>query len=151
MISNLHYLFTSTLIFNVFFSAIYFAYAILLAYVPMQFSRCSESSLQVSPSLAFFFWLLFFLPKKKQLVGSSGLEPLAVRNRRTSSHLRASSRSLAHWSSASLTPPQAALSFGLSRLSGVLSQECPVLKKDWWAQVDSNHRPHAYQACALTS
>ena len=21
----------------------------------------------------------------------------------------------------------------------------------WWAQVDSNHRPHAYQACALTS
>ena len=23
--------------------------------------------------------------------------------------------------------------------------------KCWWAQVDSNHRPHAYQACALTS
>ena len=21
----------------------------------------------------------------------------------------------------------------------------------WWEQVDSNHRPHAYQACALTS
>ena len=21
----------------------------------------------------------------------------------------------------------------------------------WWAEVDSNHRPHAYQACALTS
>ena len=21
---------------------------------------------------------------------------------------------------------------------------------EWWAQVDSNHRPHAYQACALT-
>ena len=21
----------------------------------------------------------------------------------------------------------------------------------WWAWVDSNHRPHAYQACALTS
>ena len=21
---------------------------------------------------------------------------------------------------------------------------------NWWAQVDSNHRPHAYQACALT-
>ena len=20
----------------------------------------------------------------------------------------------------------------------------------WWAEVDSNHRPHAYQACALT-
>ena len=23
--------------------------------------------------------------------------------------------------------------------------------KFWWAQVDSNHRPHAYQACALTT
>ena len=21
----------------------------------------------------------------------------------------------------------------------------------WWAQMDSDHRPHAYQACALTS
>ena len=21
----------------------------------------------------------------------------------------------------------------------------------WWAEVDSNHRPHAYQACALTT
>ena len=20
----------------------------------------------------------------------------------------------------------------------------------WWAQMESNHRPHAYQACALT-
>ena len=26
-----------------------------------------------------------------------------------------------------------------------------VFKLYWWAQVDSNHRPHAYQACALTS
>ena len=26
--------------------------------------------------------------------------------------------------------------------------DCPQF---WWAQVDSNHRPHAYQACALTS
>ena len=25
-----------------------------------------------------------------------------------------------------------------------------ITKSDWWAQVDSNHRPHAYQACALT-
>ena len=24
-------------------------------------------------------------------------------------------------------------------------------KSIWWAQVDSNHRPHAYQACALTT
>ena len=25
------------------------------------------------------------------------------------------------------------------------------IDKIWWAQVDSNHRPHAYQACALTT
>ena len=24
-------------------------------------------------------------------------------------------------------------------------------RRIWWAQVDSNHRPHAYQACALTT
>ena len=24
------------------------------------------------------------------------------------------------------------------------------LRWQWWAQVESNHRPHAYQACALT-
>ena len=24
-------------------------------------------------------------------------------------------------------------------------------KSEWWAQMDSNHRPHAYQACALTT
>ena len=38
-----------------------------------------------------------------------------------------------------------------------LNQQPPVSsfslnrKKIWWAQVDSNHRPHAYQACALTT
>ena len=25
-----------------------------------------------------------------------------------------------------------------------------IFKRMWWAEVDSNHRPHAYQACALT-
>ena len=25
-----------------------------------------------------------------------------------------------------------------------------LLSQLWWAQVESNHRPHAYQACALT-
>ena len=25
-----------------------------------------------------------------------------------------------------------------------------LIIKDWWAQMESNHRPHAYQACALT-
>ena len=28
--------------------------------------------------------------------------------------------------------------------------EVRFLFGSWWAQVDSNHRPHAYQACALT-
>ena len=27
----------------------------------------------------------------------------------------------------------------------------PLSLRLWWAQVDSNHRPHAYQACALTA
>ena len=26
-----------------------------------------------------------------------------------------------------------------------------VFKSAWWAQVDLNYRPHAYQACALTT
>ena len=45
----------------------------------------------------------------------------------------------------------------LFRLSGVqrlFLSELPRLlavgSPDWWAQVESNHRPHAYQACALT-
>ena len=28
---------------------------------------------------------------------------------------------------------------------------CPLEPYLWWAQVDSNYRPHAYQACALTT
>ena len=27
----------------------------------------------------------------------------------------------------------------------------PYISDLWWAQMDSNHRPHAYQACALTT
>ena len=26
-----------------------------------------------------------------------------------------------------------------------------LLHKEWWAKVDSNHRPHDYQSCALAS
>ena len=26
-----------------------------------------------------------------------------------------------------------------------------ILQREWWARVDSNYRPHAYQACALTN
>ena len=32
-----------------------------------------------------------------------------------------------------------------------LYNEPQYVKVLWWAQMDSNHRPHAYQACALTS
>ena len=37
--------------------------------------------------------------------------------------------------------------FGFSNLLPLASD----LLASWWAQVDSNHRPHAYQACALTT
>ena len=33
----------------------------------------------------------------------------------------------------------------------VLSQLSYTPEKRWWAQVDSNHRPHDYQSCALAS
>ena len=26
----------------------------------------------------------------------------------------------------------------------------PINYREWWARVDLNYRPHAYQACALT-
>ena len=42
----------------------------------------------------------------------------------------------------------------LSQLSygpGDLLNRQPVTGRCWWAEVDSNHRPHAYQACALTT
>ena len=32
-----------------------------------------------------------------------------------------------------------------------ISIECSYLSSIWWAQVDSNHRPHDYQSCALAS
>ena len=35
-------------------------------------------------------------------------------------------------------------------LYSVFNDHCPSLKGLWWAQVDSNHRPRAYQARALT-
>ena len=37
-----------------------------------------------------------------------------------------------------------------SQQSWVCSWE-PFFPFGWWAQMDSDHRPHAYQACALTS
>ena len=41
----------------------------------------------------------------------------------------------------------------ISRLWSLsLSLICHIslLASNWWAQMESNHRPHAYQACALT-
>ena len=37
-------------------------------------------------------------------------------------------------------------SFSIFALHSLFSFQCA-----WWAWVDSNHRPHAYQACALTT
>ena len=61
--------------------------------------------------------------------------------------------SFAHWFAASLYPPLAALqrqTLALLRALpyGLFSFSLPL--RDWWAQVDSNHRPRAYQARALT-
>ena len=33
----------------------------------------------------------------------------------------------------------------------LISNQPSTLTVNWWAQVDSNHRPHDYQSCALTS
>ena len=56
---------------------------------------------------------------------------------------------------------QGAFAFRLCSFSEQISEECFLFHSSqicfesaffeiWWAQVDSNHRPHAYQACALT-
>ena len=36
-------------------------------------------------------------------------------------------------------------------LSTVFSYQHRIHQSKWWARVDSNYRPHAYQACALTN
>ena len=41
--------------------------------------------------------------------------------------------------------------FLLMQLSRCMRFLALFYEEEWWAQVDSNHRPHAYQACALTS
>ena len=38
-----------------------------------------------------------------------------------------------------------------SQPSGSRHFRAQFLTEFWWAQMDSDHRPHAYQACALTS
>ena len=42
-------------------------------------------------------------------------------------------------------------SFGCSATKCFSSFFALRLCRRWWAQMDSDHRPHAYQACALTS
>ena len=42
-------------------------------------------------------------------------------------------------------------SFCFNYLYQIASLSFRPLRPIWWAQVDSNHRPHAYQACALTT
>ena len=41
--------------------------------------------------------------------------------------------------------------FSLFNFQGAFWMGVFCVIEDWWAQVDSNHRPHAYQACALTT
>ena len=47
-------------------------------------------------------------------------------------------------------PPKFSLSIRLERHSK-FEIENPKSEIRWWAWVDSNYRPHAYQACALTN
>ena len=50
------------------------------------------------------------------------------------------------------SPDMILLDVMLPEIDGL--EVCKILnlkRKKWWAKVDSNHRPHAYQACALTS
>ena len=39
----------------------------------------------------------------------------------------------------------------LFSFQGTASRLPRLCVRRWWAQMDSNHRPHAYQACALTT
>ena len=41
--------------------------------------------------------------------------------------------------------------FSLFNFQGAFSMGVFCILEDWWAQVDSNHRPHADQAVALTT
>ena len=44
------------------------------------------------------------------------------------------------------------LDFSVEVLTFVVAQDLKIqVRQIWWARVDSNHRPHAYQACALTT
>jgi hypothetical protein len=47
-------------------------------------------------------------------------------------------------------PPLSQLSYSPSILSRSFASRAPV-RASWWAWIDLNYRPHAYQACALTS
>ena len=85
---------------NVFFSAIYFLYAVFKVHFAKAFTPAFH----------------YFLRKKSNSWAQVDLEPLAC----------------------SEYPLFTLLVTSLS-------------ESNWWAQVDSNHRPHAYQACALTS
>ena len=96
------------------------------------------SIFNLSPTAIFFFarFLSRLLTKLLQvlLVGSNGLEPsteLFKKFLRNFKRLRS-----VRVCEPSNKPPN---------ISAIYSLLC------WWAQMDSNHRPHAYQACALTN
>ena len=53
--------------------------------------------------------------------------------------------------SSGLEPPFFCLCQSSALTKAFLSCLTLFVSQKWWAQVDSNHRPHAYQACALTT
>ena len=90
-----------------------------------------------------FFVALFLLFRiKPTSLGfhSGGLES-------TQDWIRLSNPPLPRESSFRSVQDYATLAFGFCRKRCQRS----LSRRRWWAQVDSNHRPHDYQSCALTS
>ena len=101
---------------------------------------------------------LLYAVFKVLLVGSSGLEPPRRLRRHLGAAMNVSPFAPLNDPPDRLVPSAPALTSRLSRSVGSALLPCGSVsfplrrrKEIWWAQVDSNHRPHAYQACALTS
>ncbi len=134
----------------------------------MQFSRCSllflirkvKKELR-DPPLHFFRCFTLAPPAfaRRTLVGSSGLEPPRRLRRHLGAAMNVSPFTPLNNPPDCFVPSAPALTSRLSRSEGSCLLCCgslvlpspPQKKGIWWAQVDSNHRPRAYQARALTS
>ena len=111
-----------------------------------------------SPALAAFPFR-FSRRRGETLVGSSGLEPPCRLRRLLGAAINVSPFAPLNDPPDRFVPAAPALTSRLSRSVGSallpwrlsLFVSPAAAEKPWWAQVDSNHRPRAYQARALTS